>query len=251
MNEMNDQNQEDLSLKGMIKRDIRTFKRLSWKSRIRFLYDYYKWKILGTVTILICILTFASALWEGQKPKRMHICVALNNDEICSEWFDEFYRELSADGDTTPLDVNEDQTFDAQNTYYYIQELEVLTTVSSGRMDAAICGPDMYEYLLALRACMPLDTLAPAETFEQWKERGIVDKNISGIQISSGGKRSTAETTEGYYALDISNTEFGKKYNKKEQSLLDQEAAAPLYFVVISNTLRHDDCLSLAEAITR
>lgn len=247
---MNKKEKEDSIFIQEVKRDIATFKRLDGKRRLNFIYTYYKWKILGFLAIVLSITLAANALIEGHRPYRMRICVVLNNDDYCTSWFKDFADELASDGDATPIEVNEDQPFDYDNTYYYVQELEVMTTISSMRMDAAVCGPDMYDYLLALNACMPLDSIASAEDFDNWKKQGIVMHNTAGLIITRDGKIDDTNAVEGNFALDISDTEFGRTYNKKQK--LDQgETPAPLYYVIISNTEKQADCLKLAECITR
>ena len=126
-----------------VRRDLDTFKRLSGKKKIGFIWDYYKWYILALVFAIVTICTFAHMIWEGQKPCRLRVCVVLNTEDNCRLWFDQFIEELTSDGKPGAVDVNLDQPFDYDNQYYYVQEIEVMTTVSSLRKDVAVCGPDM------------------------------------------------------------------------------------------------------------
>ncbi len=231
-----------------VKRDIATFRRLDGKKRLIFVWDYYKWKILAALTALVFVCLFAHMLWLGQRPCRLRVCAVLNNDESCAEWFDEFYQELSSDGNTAALDLNEDQPFDYDNVYYYVQEIEVMTTVSSQRMDAAICGPDMLKYLLSINACMPLDQVAPAELYSRWERDGLTVPETAGLIIREDGSTDASNAVDGIFALDISDTAFGARYNKKQAA--SEEAPAPLYFIMISNTKHQADCLALADAIS-
>lgn len=243
-----DEEKEESVFRQEVRRDIGTFRRLHGRKRLRFVWDYYRFKILGAVTILVCLILAANILWQGQKPCRLRVCVVLNNDQYCTDWFDAFRKELQSDGNRAAVEVNEDQPFDYDNIYYYMHELEVMTTVSSQRMDAALCGPDMYSYLLSINACAPLDAALPKEDFESWQAQGIPVRGTAGLIIREDGSTDDSNATEGWFALDISDTAFGQRYNA-DQFLSDGEDPAPLYFIIISNTEHTDDCVKLAEAL--
>ena len=232
-----------------VKRDIDTFRRLTGRQRLGFVWDYYRWKLLGALTILVCIILAAHMLWAGQRPYRLRVCVVLNTRQYCSDWFHDFYRELSSDGNKAPVDINQDQPFDYDNAYSYLHEIEVMTTISSQRMDAAVCGPDMYGYLLSINACAPLDEAAPKELFSAWEAGGLPVRSTAGVFLNGNGAPDTSNAYDGYFALDLSSTAFGRKYNT-EQDLSEGEAPAPLYYVIIRNTDHMDDCLALARAIS-
>lgn len=233
-------NAEPSVFRQEILRDINTFKRLDGRRRLQFVFDYYKWKILGFLTALICVIMAVNLLWQGQKPCRLRVCAVLNTNESCAEWFDAFYRELSSDGNTDPVELDEDQPFDYDNMYYYVQEAEVMAKVSSQRMDAAVCGPDMYSYLLSVGACADLDTLD--------FDTALAVYSTAGIKYDRAGHEDRSGAKDGFYALDISGTAFGLKYNTTQDP---DQAPEPLYFVIISNTRHLPDCLKLAEAISR
>jgi len=233
-----------------VKRDINTFKRLDARRRWTFVWDYFKWKILVTAIVITVIVTFARLIWQGQRPCRLRVCAVLNNDDDCADWFESFFKDLSSDGRGGDLDLDQDQPFDYDNVYYYVQEIEVRSTVSSQRMDVAVCGPDMYEYLLALNACTPLDTVLPEETAGMLQDKNMLVKSLAGVTRNPDGTLNEEQAVEGYFALDLSETAFGHTYNEN-QKLNDGEEKAPLYAVIISNTKHMDDSVKLAEALCR
>ena len=233
-----------------VKRDLATFRRLHGRDRLAFVWDYYRFKILAFIIILIIVATFAMLLWNGQRPYRLRVCVVLNNNEYCDDWFDSFEEMLKSDGQKGDLDLNEDQPFDYKNKYYYVQELEVQSTVASGRMDVAICGPDMYEYLLAINACMPLDTVLPKELTDRLKESGQLKYDRAGLKYNPDGSINDDDACDGYFGVDISDTDFGKKYNA-DQTLEEEEEPAPLYAVIISNTDHVKDSVTLLKELCR
>ncbi|MBQ9157595.1 MAG: hypothetical protein IJ137_12560 [Eubacterium sp.] len=230
------------------KRDIHTFKRLDGKRRGKFIWDYFKWKILAAITIIAIVITFGRLLWLGQKPYRLHVCVVLNNDLYCDDWFDEFFEKLTADGQGGDLDLNQDQPFDYHNAYYYVQEIEVRTTVASQRMDVAVCGPDMYDYLLALNACTPLDTVLSEEEAADLKNRGMLVNSTANVRRNPDGTLNEEEAVEGCFAVDLSDTSFGHEYNDK-QELDEGQEKAPLYAVIINNSKHMEDSVQLVRAL--
>ena len=228
-----------------IRRDWHTFKSLDPKGKLQFLWDYYRWKILVIVFSVITVATFTGMLWEGQKPRRLQVCVVLNNDGSCESWFRRFTQDLTSDGKPGKVDINLDQTFDYDNQYYYVQELEVMTTVSSGRMDFAVCGPDMYSYLLAINACTPLDKALPDTTVASLMEKGKLVFDTANLTQDEQGNVNPADGIDGYYAVDLSETVFYDTYNQPT----DEKEQEPLYAVIISNTEHMEDCERLLDAL--
>lgn len=226
-----------------IKRNWNTFKSLNGKKRLEFIWDYYKWRIIVITFSIIVICTFVHMLYEGQKPCRLQACVVLNTEDNCSRWFDKFTEELVSDGKPGKVDINLDQPFDYDNKYYYVQELEVMTTVSSMRMDIAICGKDMYSYLLALNACMPLDKSLPDDLVDFLSDNNKLIYDTANLKIDKNGNVNPEDGIDGYYAVDLSETEFDNLYNQTE------DTKEPLYAVIISNTQHLEDCIKLLRAL--
>lgn len=217
------------------KRDWQTLKSLHGRALVVHIWEYYRFFIIAVVCTVIAVGTMASILWEGQKPCRLRVCVVLNSDQSCSAWFYHFGKQLKADGKEGALDVNEDQPFDYDNAYYYLHELEVMTTVSSGRMDVAICGEDMYQYLLALNACFPLDELLPEAGEQMVYSTANLKKDTDGnIELSDG--------INGFYALNLSETAFAEEYNQETEN-------EPLYAVIIRNTEHLEDAKFLLQSL--
>lgn len=229
------------------KNDWNTMKGLSAAKKIGFIWDYYKWKIIVISFSIVTVCVFAHMFWEGQKPCRLRVCAVLNNQEDCSFWFHQFTEELTADGAPGSVEVNLDQPFDYDNRYYYMHEIEVMTTISSGRMDFAVCGEDMYSYLLALNACLPLDRGLSEESASLLADSGKLVYDTANLKIDENGNVNEADGIDGYYAVDLSGSEFYDTYNRPK----DGEAEEPLYAVIISNTEHLRDCETLLRALIR
>lgn len=222
-----------------LRRDLDTLKTLDTRQKLQFLWDYYKGYVISTVCILFIVGTFANILWEGQKPYRLRICVVLNTQDDCSSWFRKFTKELKADKKPGDVDVNQDQPFDYDNRYSYLHEIEVMTTISSQRMDVAVCGADMYHYLLALNACLPLDSALSDDLVSYLSEQGMLCYDTANLTEGENGTIDLKDGINGYFAVDLSGTEFYETYNQSEE---------PLYAVVISNTEHLNDCETLIRA---
>ncbi|MCI9151228.1 MAG: hypothetical protein HFI42_12175 [Lachnospiraceae bacterium] len=226
-----------------LKQDLATLKNLSLRDRFVFIWDYYKWPMITLCFLIFVVCLFAHMLWEGQKPCRLRVCVVLNTEQSCSLWFRSFTEELTADGKPGAVDVNQDQPFDYDNSYYYVHEIEVMTTISSGRMDFAICGSDMYSYLLALNACLPLDTALSEDLAEALLKEGRLVYSTANLTVDEDGNSNPADGIDGYYAVDLAETPFSAAYNQTEEE-------EPLYAVIISNTEHLADCEALLRALT-
>lgn len=222
---------------SVLRRDLTLLKTMSGKERIAFVWTYYRWYILAVVLSVFVVCHFAFLLWYGQRPCRLRVNVVLNNQDIsCASWFRAFEKELKADGLPGDLDMNEDNPFDYENRYFQVMEARVMTTISSGRMDAAICNEDMYSYLLALNACMPLDELVP-----EYSDNMV--QSTAGLRINPDGSVDDTQAQEGCFALELGGTAFGKEYNT--------DLEAPLYAVIISNTEHLDDAVTLIRCLMK
>ena len=232
------------SLRQELCRDLRTLKTLDGKQKLIFLWDYYRWRILACICTAIAAFTFISILWEGQKPCRLRICVALDTEEDCSPWFSSFTEKLQSDGKPGSVDVNLDQPFDYDSPYYQVHEMEVMAAISSGRMDAVVCGEDLYRYLLALNACYPLDQCLPEDLLETLSSSGKLKTDTAGLPAKQNGSPTVQEGSSGYYAVDLSGTRFFELYGKTSR---EDES---FYGVIISNTEHLEDCQALFRALT-
>lgn len=228
-----------------LRRDWNTLRSLRGKALLRYIWDYYKVPIFVTLFALFAAFTMGRILWEGQRPYRLQVCVVLNTDDSCKSWFDKFTSELTNDGRGGDVDVNLDQPFDYDNMYYYVMELEVMTTISSRRMDVAVCGEDMYSYLLAINACLPLDQALPGDFLEEISDRLVT--GTANLQYDQNGRIDYEAGIDGYFALDLEGTAFETEYNP-----LDRwgEDPGPLYAVIISNTEHLDDSITLLRALS-
>ncbi len=212
------------------KQEIATIMSLHGFKRLEHIWIYYRARIFVTCFVIFVIYTFANMLWEGQKPCRLRVCAVLEGTESCEEWFGGFYEELKKDGKTGEVILDEDFFYDAENSYIQMMQAELMAMVSAQRLDVAVCGKDMYEYLLSINACMEMDELwGPDKPSEM--------VFAEGEPAQGEGKPAV----KGDYAAVLTGSAFSKKYNS--------QAEGPLYAVVISNTEHIDDAKSLLKAI--
>ena len=118
-----------------------------------------------------------------------------------------------------------------------------MTTVSSGRMDMAVCGEDLYSYLLALNACLPLDEALPDELVSFLSESGKLIYDTANLTADKNWNVNPEDGIDGYYAVDLYGTGFYNLYNRTENE------EQPLYAVIISNTEHLEDCKTLLHAL--
>lgn len=227
-----------------LKRDWATLRSLRGKRLLKYIWVYYKVPIFIALFALFSACTIGHILWEGQRPCRLRVCVVLNSDDYCKSWFDGFKAELMSDGQSGDVDVNLDQPFDYDNMYYSVMEMEVMTTVSSRRMDVAVCGEDMYSYLLAINACLPLDQALP-EDFRQTVDGRLV-YSTANLQYDKDGRIDEEAGIDGFFAMDLEGTDFEQQYNRPDRF---GEEPGPLYAVIISNTEHLDDSVALLKAL--
>ncbi|MCF0146275.1 MAG: hypothetical protein HUJ73_06780 [Eubacterium sp.] len=219
-----------------MERDWATFRSLSFKNKLIFIFDYYKLPIFFGVSIVVFIIIFAGLLIDGQKACRLRVCAVLNNGYSISSWFREVTNEMKKDGKKGAFDLNQDQPFDYENSYYYMHEIEVYSTIASQRMDVAICNPDMFEYLCIIDACMPLEEAFTPEEMEELIDSGKAYLSKQGMTIRDDGTVDESTAVDGYYGLDLDYTLFGEMYNTD-----GNDEGKPLYAAIIKNSKNPED----------
>jgi len=224
-------------------RDWETFRFLKGLARLEFIYDYYKWYILAILFIIYILISVTSLMIQGNRPKRLQVCVTLNADyDHSEEWFDIFTEELTSDGQPGLVEINNDQPFDYDNMYSYVQEMKIMTQVSSQLIDVAICNSDLYSYLLALNACASLDEVLPEDLYNELSEQGVILYETAGIHILEDGTEDTSDTVNCYFGIRMTDTNFARTYDENTEN-------APLYCVIIRNTAHMDDSIALIRAL--
>lgn len=231
----------ETSLIADLKREYATFRSLKGRDRLVFIYDYYRWKILAGIFILAVLFSVCDMVWEGHKNYDLHVCAVLDHDTDCSEWFAEYSALQKTDGRTFRLDLNQDQPFDYGNPNFQVYEVEVLTKISSHLMDVAICNADLYSYLLAINACLPLDTVLPASLADSLKEEGSLTEATANLQMDKYGKVDESQGIPGFYAIHLTSGSFSDRFYRDQQG--------PMYAVIISNTEHTEQSIRLLEAL--
>jgi hypothetical protein len=221
-----------------------TFKSLDNRQKLQYIYDYYKWYILAVICGIFIIASFAHMLWEGQRTYRLRVMAVLNTDDDCSGWFDDFEKELKSDGKSGAFRANLDQPYDPENSYFYIEQAEVMTYVTNQRVDVAICKEDLYQFLLQQDVCLPLDTALPTDMADALLSDGSLLYDTAGVSEDSYSNTESAAGTDGYYGIDLSGTDFYRKYNTPEEG-----EPQPLYAVVMYNTDHLEDSITLLQAL--
>jgi hypothetical protein len=170
--------------------------------------------------------------------------VVLNTDDNCESWFDRFEEELVADGKSGAFGASLGIPFNESDQYSYLEEAEMMAYVDAKRFDVAVCNEDLYRFLLAQSACLPLDDALPSDMTEELLASGQLLYDAQNLQEDLNGETNPDDGVYGYYGIDLSGTAFYEEYNTPSSG--DSE---PLYAVVIANTENLDDSITLLRAL--
>lgn len=205
-----------------------------------------------TVCILITVPTILSILWEGQKPCRLHVRILPDTVIDCKEWVSSFTDDLQSDGKPGTVEILFDQAFTRDNPYHQVQEMEILATISSKRLDAAVCSEDLFQYLLELNACLPLEQGLSGELYQTLLDSSQLVYRRAGTSADEASVTNKRDETGrdrigGYYAVDLSRSAFYAQYGP---SVPESGGRPPLYLVILSNTEHLEDCAALVRALS-
>lgn len=187
-----------------------SFKNLSFQEKTEYLWDYYKFHLLGILFVLVLTMGGIFYLAEDSKPD------ILNGYLLNSNWGDDMAQELLADyAFTKGYDLSESNACFNSSVYIDVQikdqmssvaYTKVMSDLDMKRTDFYFCNQEIFDYFGEKDTFLELETVLPADLLEKYQNQMIstnqYDENDEIIRTYEAG-------------IDISNTKKMKAYNKK------------------------------------
>lgn len=179
------------------------FKELTFKQKMIHIRDYYKWKIILPILIVVCAVSIGFTIYENCKDSLLYV-VFINtqlNDTEASALMDEFvdYADLDMKGKKITLDT----------TLYINQKNSDMTSVSSNQkllamftsieMDVIVCDEDNFDYYAAQDSFVELSDVLSEEFLEEHKDLLMSTtgkdgkEHVFGISLASSPKLAEYE----------------------------------------------------------
>lgn len=165
-------------------------KKMNWKEKIGYVFDYYKWWVLGGV-VLIGVLIYALHYSVQIHPDTIAGVTLVNADTITveeSDWLENYIEENNISKTDrilvdASLAIHMDGSNPTSSQSYQVLSAELL----SSEIDLLITDQDTFEYINSAGTMMPLTELLSQEQLEMYSEQLIYLENSATKKVEPVG----------------------------------------------------------------
>lgn len=203
------------------------FKALSNKAKVQYVWDYYRWPIIG---VIIAVAFVGSVIHHYVTYREPLLNVIMTN---CSDPFsaddsgyDEFLAAYGYDADESPISLLASLSFPEENPSSAYNDYQVLATmVAAGEQDLFFGTGEAFLNYAEQGALLDLSTVLPAEILKQYEDHLVYSTD--------------AGESEPYpCAIELTDNEWVKKNNYYSSSC---------YFGIFYRNQNLEACKQFAE----
>ena len=197
---------ENVTFKERLHEEAAKLKEMSFKDKFWYIWEYYKFPIIGVVIAVFLVGSIGSAMYNNRFDTALS-CAVLNSrydsDALTvDQYFNEGFRAFIGLDENTKIDVDYSMspTFDesAMNEYSYAELAKLTAMISSKGLDVMIGRPDVIDHYGEMDGFLNLEEALPPDLYEQVKDYLYPVTN--------------AETgQESFCGLRLEDTSFGEK----------------------------------------
>ena len=197
---------ENVTFKERLHEEAAKLKEMSFKDKIWYIWEYYKFPIIGVIIAVFLVGSIGSAMYNNRFDTALS-CAVLNSrydsDALTvDQYFNEGFRAFIGLDENTKIDVDYSMspTFDesAMNEYSYAELAKLTAMISSKGLDVMIGRPDVIDHYGEMDGFLNLEEALPPDLYEQVKDYLYPVTN--------------AETgQESFCGLRLEDTSFGEK----------------------------------------
>lgn len=176
-----------------------SFQKLSWNDKLEYLWDYYKFHVLGIIFVLALVIAGIFYLKEDSKTD------ILNGYLLNSNWGDDKAQELLQEfAAAQGYDLEKGNAYFNSSVYIDVQlqdqmssvaYTKVMSDLDMKRTDFYFCNEEMFDYFGEKEAFLNLETAVSSELLEKYKERlittttydedgNVLKTYVAGIDVS-------------------------------------------------------------------
>lgn len=179
-----------------IKEQTAKMKDKSLKEKADYIWDYYKWWILGTICGILCIISIASSIIKNNRPVYLNV-IFINSlfcaDESQETLLDDFAKYANVDMDNNQMAfdysmyISDDISNQASNT----NRMKLMAEYAGATIDVA-CGPEsILSDSADVGAYADLKKVLPAGMLDELIEKGYEPFEYTEILDEDTGESKT------------------------------------------------------------
>lgn len=206
-----------MSFKEQIQIEKAKLSKMSVKEKIDYIWEYYKYWIIGITAFIVLLYGIVDAQIENSKPTYLYLTMVNSNMVSSGETtlMDDFAEFAQIDQSKTKLnlDTSIQMKTDMSDEYSMNSSAKMFAQFAAKTIDATIMDKDMIEFFTDKDAFADLETILPADFYQKHKERFITGKDSEGSQFIC--------------AMDISDSKIFQETNSYAQT--------PYYSIIINS----------------
>ncbi|MCT4598891.1 MAG: hypothetical protein N4A50_13565 [Vallitalea sp.] len=204
------------------------YRELSKKQKKEYIWEYYKYHIVGIVSLLLIIGSLINT-WFINPPAKAAVSITFMNKYINTDETDEIKNEL-----VKLIITEEDHNKDVFiNNYFLTDNIEnadldmasntkFMANISAKELDVIILNKEKFENLSAIGTFLELDKLMLNDDLDKIKDKLVKQKNIDTSKY-------------GYYGIDVTD-------NEKLKSIMGD---GEKFMCIINNTTRLEESMKV------
>jgi hypothetical protein len=217
-----------MSFKEKLNEEKAKLKPMNTKEKVEYIWEYYKYWIIGTLAALALIYGIVDAQIENSKDN--YIYVTLINSQLVSSGettlIDDFatYADVDPDNQKVNLDTSIQMDPEMSTEYSMNSSTKMFAQFASNTIDITVMNKDMIDFFDDKDAFASLDQVLPADFYNAHKDRFITGTDSEGKQFIC--------------AMDVSDSVIMKESNAYGETP---------YLSIVVNTENLDHCIQFLE----
>lgn len=217
-----------MSFKEQIQIEKEKLSKMTVKEKIDYIWEYYKYWIIGIAASLFLIYGIVDAQIENSKPTYLYVTMVNSNMVSSGETtlMDDFAEFAQIDQTKTKLnlDTSIQMKADMSDEYSMNSSAKMFAQFAAKTIDATIMNKDMIDFFVDKDAFADLKTILPTDFYEKHKDRFITGTDSEGNPFIC--------------AMDISDSKIFQETNSY--------AETPYYSIIV-NTQNQENSIQFLE----
>jgi len=169
----------------------KTFKDLDFKEKLNYIWDYFKWWIIGGIAIIVSLIITIPGIIENRKEVQLYV-LFLNSNIAAQEYtpiMDDYVEEANIDMDGKRIVLDTSLYIDRENANTKAMENSQKLTVlfASKTIDVLVSDDKNFEFCCSQGAYMDLKELLPADLYEKYSDKIIMAENPETGEMTAYG----------------------------------------------------------------
>lgn len=165
-------------------------KQMSWRDKMWYISEYYKFHIFGVIMVFIILYVIGSSIYRSTFDTALY-CMYINNNtgtEVNTEPLTkDFYEYMEFNDKQTVITESAFVSYgDNVNDLSYASMTKISALVASHELDIMICDTGTLEHYGKLSGFMNLEEVLPADLLELVRDRLIYIKDDTGASYAGG-----------------------------------------------------------------